>query len=454
MIDAGAVIKLRNAKVSVGSERIDEDRSKAALQVLGVPVLVEGTTRLDGSVKFTSYNEERRGGSLISTDTNPLPTTPSPGDWAGIEFRNDFDNSEGRPVWETEGIFLNYVSHADIQYGGGSVSASEPIVNPLQMIESRPTIIYNTIRNSRDAAMSADPNSFLESNFHAPIYQRAATFTSDYDRVGPDLRGNVMTQNSTNGLFVRVRTPAAGVRQPMTVSGRFDDNDVVHAISEVLVLQGQPGGPQMLQDRPDVLGTTLTASAATGIGIASIGSINYRITFVNADGRESLASLPSSSVTVAANQQVTLDNLPTAPAQYVGRRLYRLNPSTGNYEFVTQLDRTSTTLVDTGKTRGGVLSTVAIAATAGERLMPRYDARLSVDPGLVVKLDSARIEAAFGADFYAEGTDGKPVVFTSRLDDTYGAGGTFDTNNDGAAGTPSPVHGQVGLPTRQHWQHR
>src|SRR5690606_22461031 len=97
--------------------------------------------------------------------------------------------------------------------------------------------------------------------------------------------------------------------------------------------------------------------------------------------------------------------------------------------------------------RGGVLSDAALASS-GERLLPRYDARLSIDPGLVIKLDSARIEAGIGADFYAEGTDGKPIVFTSRLDDQYGAGGTFDTNNDGTAGTPQPG-GWSGLVFRQ-----
>ncbi len=51
MIDAGAILKLRNAKISVGSESIDEDRSLAALQVLGAPVIVDqGGAVIDGAV--------------------------------------------------------------------------------------------------------------------------------------------------------------------------------------------------------------------------------------------------------------------------------------------------------------------------------------------------------------------------------------------------------------------
>ncbi|MGB7329054.1 MAG: tandem-95 repeat protein [Rubripirellula sp.] len=445
MIDAGAILKLRNAKISVGSETVDEDRSLAALQVLGAPAIVDKDgTVIDGTVDITSYREESRGGALLGLDTNLLTTTPTAGDWAGIEFRNDFDYSEGRPVWETEGIFLDYVSHADIRYGGGSVQLTDPSVTPLQMSQSRPTLIYNSISHSRDAAVSADPNSFAETNFAAPIYQQASldrfgtTFTSDYDRVGPFIRGNTLTDNSINGLFVRVLTPAAGQTEPMTVSGRFDDRDIVHTLSEVLVLQGEPGGPLLLETRPDVVSVTVLPTPGTGIGTLVNGeTIDYRITFVTVDGFESLSSDVTRSVDITNSGAVTLDNLPAAPDEYAGRRLYRSNGS-GGYVLVAALDRATGAFQDTGVTRGGLLSDAALAATTDTRLLPRTNARLSVDPGLVVKLESARIEATFGADFYAEGEDGNPVVFTSRLDDRFGAGGTFDTNNDGLAGNPTP----------------
>jgi hypothetical protein len=76
----------------------------------------------------------------------------------------------------------------------------------------------------------------------------------------------------------------------------------------------------------------------------------------------------------------------------------------------------------------------------------RPSARLMIDPGSVVKLEGARIEVTFGAQLIAEGHDGQEIIFTSKLDDRYGAGGTFDTNNDGifgvdpAAVAPSPGH--------------
>ncbi len=460
MIDAGAILKLRNAKISVGSQSIDQDRSLAALQILGEPLIIDsregsptfGQPLTRGSVQITSYNEERRDGVLIGQDNNPIPTAPAPGDWAGIEFRNDVDYSEGRSVWETEGIFLDYVSHANIRYGGGSVTLTDPAVAPLQMFESRPTLIYNHIGDSRQAALSADPDSFEETNFNAPIYQQASidrfgtTFASDYDRVGPLIRGNLLERNSVNGLFVRVETPALDVRKPLTTSARFDDRDIVHVFSEVLVLQGNPGGPQALEQRPDVLNVNVGSAIANPVSLTPLAAgrvVDYRLTFVTADGIESLASDPTRNFTVDATGAVALSNLPAAPAEFAGRRLYRLT-ATGTYEFVAQLDRATSTFRDNGATRGGLLSAASLAATTGEKLLPRINARLSVDPGLVLKLDTARIEATFGADFYAEGTDGNPVVFTSRRDDRFGAGGTFDTNNDGFFDQNDPLGPQPG----------
>ena len=85
VIDAGALLKLRDSKIVAGSESVDEDRSLASIQVLGTP---------EASVIFTSYDDES-----VGLDTNPIDTSPVAGDWAGIEIRNDVDYAEGRPVW-------------------------------------------------------------------------------------------------------------------------------------------------------------------------------------------------------------------------------------------------------------------------------------------------------------------------------------------------------------------
>ena len=58
-----------------------------------------------------------------------------------------------------------------MRYGGGNVTVNsvQQVVDPVHMIDARPTISYNTIRLSADAAMSANPDSFEETNFAAPI---------------------------------------------------------------------------------------------------------------------------------------------------------------------------------------------------------------------------------------------------------------------------------------------
>lgn len=575
-IDAGAIFKLRDARIVAGSSSSSVDVSGGSLQVLGTPyydlrdaadVLV-GTNgifgRGNGEVRFTSYNDQS-----IGVDTNPLQTTPSSGNWGGVEFKNDIDNAEGRANLERQGIFLNYVAHGDFQYGGGQVSVNSQArtVNPIHMSAARPTLLHNEIRFSANAAISADGDSFLETNFNSPLYQRNDTFVSDYVRVGPDIRGNVLLENSTNGLFVRVDTPFGQATRQVAVPARFDDTDIVHVIGENLLIQGTPGGPILEATRPPATGIVSTVSANSSSMITTSTtpvSVNYRITYVDRFGGESLPSNATTSVNVVAGQQVLVSSLPAATGEFIARRIYRSQPGGGAYELVAELDRNKTTFVDRGQRLGATLvaltaaaepnvdSTLAagnhvyrvglfnddpslgqtevvfdelltVSTTTGQqvrlnnlpgmetsaspitmfgelntgnsglsqfrviyrlnpstglfdvagfmdlnqtsfvddgstftpgtltgvqpanmptisstRLRARPDARLAIDPGIIVKLDDARIETGYGAQLIAEGTAGKQVLFTSAADDRYGAGGTFDTNGDVASAAPAP----------------
>ncbi len=160
MVDAGAVFKLRRTRIAVGSSNVDVDRSNAGLQILGTP---------DRQVYFTSWLDE-----TIGRDTFTPMTTPLAGDWGGIIFQGDIDRSLGRIGREEEGIFVNYVNNATILYGGGGgiqIDSVEQIVNPIQIVDMRPTIVFNTIQRSSDAAMSATPDSFEETLFTESVYQ-------------------------------------------------------------------------------------------------------------------------------------------------------------------------------------------------------------------------------------------------------------------------------------------
>ncbi len=537
MVDPGTIFKLRRSRIGVGSSSLTVDRSGGALQVLGTP---------NSRVIFTSWLDESRG-----FDTNPSTTLPANGEWGGLVFRADVDRAEARPSLEDEGIFLNYVNNSDILYGGGGnivIESQQQVVNPIQMIQTRPTVSFNNIFHSADAALSASPNSFDETNFHAPRYQAGGEFTSDYSRIGPDIYGNRLLDNSTNGLFIRIDTPAGNSLRTFTVSGRFDDTDVVHVLAENLVIQGSQGEPFLDLSRPAV--DLVTFSPTTG-GTLAAGTYAYKVTYVDANGFEGRPSLATSSLTLTpaqatAGTAIRLNQLPPVSGDFVARRIYRTNdPVNGIYQLVRQINGSDSVFVDTGATTGAVLRrdppvvsgvtltsqprgslavgtynyrivfvdtlgregassdpTVSLTIpgapsgggivlanlpsaqgefvsrriyrsrvggfspyelvaeidattatyvddgfTAGGQLDPntfgviraRPSARLTVDPGTVVKLEGARIETRFGGQLIAEGLDGREVIFTSRLDDSFGAGGTFDTNNDDSRGVNENV---------------
>ena len=438
MVDEGAVFKLRRARIGVGSSSPTIDRSGASLQVLGTPRLLDdqgavirdvSTAIVPGTVFFTSIHD-----AAIGDDANPdiRPPAPQGGDWGGIEFRNDIDQADAsRFLYQDEGIFLNYVNHAQFQYGGGEVIVAgvSQIITPLHVTDARPTISHNLIQHSAHAALSMNPDSSLESNFHAPQDQQIP-FTSDYSRIGPQINDNQTIDNSINGLFIRVVTPAGQDLERLTVSGRWDDTDVTYVVAENLVIKGSPGGPLLEEQTPPTVLVKLTGQSG---GSLAAGLYDYRLTYVDAAGNESPPSDSTREVEVGLNGQasVLLENLPPAPAGFVGRRLYRSTDNlAGPYELVDEISPDQTTFWDDGTTRGGALEVVA------NQLRSRFDGRLAIDPGTTVKLQSSRLEVQLGAQLIAEGMDGNEVIFTGISDDRYGAGGSFKTTPVILAPTP------------------
>ncbi|MBU6386355.1 MAG: matrixin family metalloprotease, partial [Planctomycetes bacterium] len=553
MVDAGAVFKMRRSRIGVGSSTLGVDRSGGALQVLGTPKLLDRSgnalkatdgTDATGSVFFTSWLDQS-----IGLDNYAPTTVPAPGDWGGLVFKRDLDKSVGRFDLEDEGVFRQYVNYADIRYGGSSsvvIDSVQQTVNSIQIADMRPTVTFNRITNAADSAMSATPDSFEETLFSDVRYQRKGAFTPDYDRVGPEIHDNLLINNSINGIFIKVSTPAGGELKQLTVPGRFNDTDIVHVIAENIVVSGNPGGglldstiapsnlislapslggsltpgdyqykltfvdnngyetppseatprlslaggqtavrfiglpgvsgeyvarrlyradsvggayrlvaeldgtsttytdrggvlsdpsdaqATLLLDRPVVSSVGVNATAG---GTLPIGAFNYRIVMVDDVGRESLASNATSSATttpavgsIPANRSIRLTSLPSVQTGFAGRRVYRSAVGgVGPYSLVADLrDPAITSIIDNGTSLPGTLS----VETSGN-IRPRLDASLVMDPGLIAKLEGARIELGHSTQLLAEGVDGSRVVFTSKQDDRFGAGGTFDTNNNG-----------------------
>ncbi|EAQ77368.1 GEVED domain-containing protein [Blastopirellula marina] len=284
MIDEGAILKFGvGGAVVVGSTSVNEDRSFAALQVLGIPerfdpyvdsanAIVEDSDRSGRRVIFTSYNEDK-----VGTKSN-TQFEPAGGDWGGVFFNNEVDREEGAGNWQDNGIFLNSIVGGDFRYGGGlaSINGEDFTLAPVYMEETRPALYFNNVVGSAGAAFSADPNSFEKTNFQ--VYSPQSDFnptdsyrigqfnqaTPDYTRSGPaifgndfvtralvttDDAGNVLTTlregydtNSLNGILVRINTPAGNLTEKLTVTANFDDTDIVHILLENLLVEGTPGG--------------------------------------------------------------------------------------------------------------------------------------------------------------------------------------------------------------------
>ncbi|MEZ6078161.1 MAG: PPC domain-containing protein [Pirellulaceae bacterium] len=310
------------------------------------------------------------------------------------------------------------------------MSTPSPTVSPINMSESRPTLINNTIRFSADAAMSADPNSFEETRFSAPRYQLSGNFSPDYSRVGPDIRGNVLLSNSINGLFVKTSTVAGGPLTMLDVAARWDDKDITYVLGENLIIKGTPGGALQENKAPDV---SLVQQTGTNGGSLAAGAIvQYRVSAVDLYGAEGVPSAATPAFTLGATASaVQLGGLPKASGDFVSRRLWR-STNGGAFRLVAELDSDTTAYKDIGTTLAGALP--AVIPTTVNRA--RLNARLQIDPGIVVKSIGSRIETGMGAQLIAEGTADRPIIFTSRFDDRYGGGGSFDTNSDGTGSNP------------------
>ncbi|MCL4194079.1 MAG: hypothetical protein KJZ87_20245, partial [Thermoguttaceae bacterium] len=412
------------------------DKSHGALQVLGTPTQ---------SVYFTSFHDETLG-----KDSEPNSTTAAKGDWGGLVFRNDLDydyiaaydpgmTTAAREVLETQGIFLNYVNHADIRYGGGEVivNSVRGIYDPIHMAEARPTATYNTIRFSADAAMSGDPNSFADTRFQN--WDSTSPFTQEYDRVGPLVRGNRLLDNSVNGMYIRIRTDPGQPISEQEVAARWDDWDIVHVVPENLFLNGTPGGALRA-------GRTTNLSLVDEHHIQTVAgsSILDTETFTLFDGRNEVAfefdRLPNANGVAAGRQQILID--PTDSAAVVASKIaVAINNvyNTGKLEISATAAGNIVTLT---------LDGAEIRLDGFGTYVARTDARLQVDPGMIVKLQGSRIETEIGAQLIAEGRGGTgdapgyKVIFTSLLDDRYGAGGTFNTSDN--TGTQQPSRGDWG----------
>ena len=107
MIDAGAVFKLRSARIGVGSSNLSIDRSSGALQVLGAPVLLDASgnalRNASGAVPRDASTSPHGSTSRLAS----IPTPPRPHRRRAIgEESPSAVTSTSRPVattWKMKG---------------------------------------------------------------------------------------------------------------------------------------------------------------------------------------------------------------------------------------------------------------------------------------------------------------------------------------------------------------
>ncbi|MGA2033362.1 MAG: hypothetical protein ABSG68_13980, partial [Thermoguttaceae bacterium] len=411
MIDAGAVFKLSGANIQVGSGSQGVDYSLGALQVLGTP---------GSSVYFTSFLDKS-----VGHDDYRGTSMPAAGNWGGLVFQNDQDELEGRTVLEQDGIFMDYVNHADISYGGGQLLVNGHLsgqsYSPLYMAKARPTITFNTITYGEGAALSADPDSFQETRFEGNTPQAAAgLYTADYDRSGPLMWGNTLLNNTTNGIFVRVQNQPGAPIQQMDVSARFSDPDMVYVIASNLVIAGNPGGPVITQ------GTSALTQAGPNLLEGVDGSlIQDGDTFsVNSgNGQQIFQFVLAGDVLPLTG--VPVQYAPTDDSQTVAGEIAAAINTAGALASSPIHGLTASVTGDLITVSGASVNFGGLSLFA-----PRLNGRLAVDPGVIVKLAGSRVQTGPGAQFLAEGTPTDPIILTSLNDNSYGAGGTCDTSNN------------------------
>ena len=210
MIDAGALFKLQEANLDVGSSAEGIDRSAGALQILGTPT---------EQVSFYSYRNDAIGG-----DSDGPGPGANPGDWGGHGVPRRFRHGRARHLPE-----LGQQRHDRFRrrQAAGRVGRRD---------------LHS---DSPDRCAAHD---FPE---HDPTKCRCGDFrrsTSSFEdtgnRIGPDIQGNTIIENSLNGLFIRIRTELGEVLDRISLPSRFDDTDITHILTENLLIEATPGGPR------------------------------------------------------------------------------------------------------------------------------------------------------------------------------------------------------------------
>ncbi|HEV3344091.1 MAG TPA: hypothetical protein VG125_27195, partial [Pirellulales bacterium] len=390
MVDAGALFKLDHANIEVGSSAVNIDDSQSALQVLGIP---------GKQPTFTSYNDDS-----IGTVENHPGVTVAPGDWGGLVFNSDSD-------LKTLGIFMSSVDEATLTYGGGQVFVNgvPQFYDSIYLSTARPAITNNLIINSASAAISANPNSFEVTRFgndltiavnSIPVQTAGQfpTFTIDnttfqFAKNTPVNQGDVAVSlvNLTtpaqvataieaainSSLLASLIDQAQAIGNQVTVPGTYFASAGTSPLTVVSTATTTPFATEYQRFGPDVHGNTLTQGALTSTPAFDPNNAGSQVGLTYYAAVQN--SINGLFIRINTNAGSSLDTLDVAAELAATDITYVLQENLVIHDDLGFLNNSGT-------------------------ISQRVAGQLTIDPGVLMKLGGARIEAGFGANVIAEGT--------------------------------------------------
>lgn len=439
IVDAGAIIKLQDANLEVGSSSQGLDRSGGSLQLLGTSF---------NDVILTSWHND-----LIGGDTDGNGAAPRPGDWGGVVFREDSDfdfeyvESEvqkqifrgsqfhysftGFPIPATDAT-LTFTAFGNFAQNSENllIEFVDPS-SPANVITMLPTYtLFNTVSaevGESDIAGADERTITARIRLTADQLARLAEF-GDEIRIRVTPSNDVDNLATTESLNVRL---AVGTAVPIFLN-TVNHTTIQYAGGPVVVDSNSQDfdSIHLFNTRPTISYNTLEFGAKSAI------SANPNSFFDSFDDPRRFdhdldrlgPNIHDNTITTHAVNGIKVRNaLPTGNAIEKLSLPARFTATDIVYVLTENLQIDGSPgglIVDRGSDP---------TITTDDSVVKRTPGRLRIDPGVIVKLNDARIEMERGgSNLIAEGTPEAPVIFTSLQDDTIGAGGTFDTANDGA----------------------